>query len=976
MNRTPQGNRYKVWRLQNLGVSYGERYKKLGDVKDLEAGLQCDKASIELTAEDDPHRAQRLHNLAFSYKERYERLGELEDLEAALRYNQEAVDHTPEGDPERAGRLLNLGVSYSLRYQRLGDLKDLDGALQYFEASIALTPEKHPDQVLCLQNLAVSYTQRYQRLDDLKDLEAALQYHSTTLDLTPEDHPNKAERLWNLSISYNYQYQRLGDLKDLQKTLHYRQTAVGLTPTGHPDRAQYLMGLGGSYSHRYQMLGDLKDAEMCFLYVQTAMELMPEDHPKRLQCLQGLSVSHTHLYQRLGDLNDLEAALQYDLAAVNLTPEDHADKARNLYNLALSYTHRYERLENLEDLEAALRYGQAAINLIPQDHPDKSQHLQNIAVCHTSRYQRLGDPRDHEAALHYGQIALKIVPEDHPYRGLYLQNLALAYIDQYKIFKEPSVLKLIHSYFEDSLGLMTSATDISWQHLMKWVSFATEFCPEDAVTAFRGAFHLLPQIVWIGHSITTRHDAVRRLDIAQLTSTATRTCISLADFESAVEIMEQGVGTIYQQMLQLKTPVDELPFDSEQAQALQQLSVKLYTQGSDPSMNLVIQRNDLIKQIRKQPGFELFLRPKPYDVLCKAAQGGPIVILNSHKDGCDAIIILDPTSDPVHVAFPNVTVNLLVSHRVMLDKLLGHKARGSSASTRLFGYPEGFLSATEQYKNMLLWLWNNIVDPVYQALKLVSNIHNVSKHRLWWLPTGAFAGLPLHACPPEDQSDRFIHSYTATLGSLLEAYAKKPKGNSYKLGVVGVMQTDSRGTNYLKGVEQEVDTISYAVGSLNVNCLKGKQATVDAVKKQLQTCSWLHLACHGKQDLIKPTKSHLLLYGGNLELGTILQMPLSNAEVVFLAACQTAMGDSKLVNESFHLGGGFIAAGFQGAIGTLWSMADEDGPLVAKLFYSHLFRSDHHPQASEAAKALDNAIKELKKTVSYERWIPFIHIGI
>ncbi|KAJ6509604.1 hypothetical protein DFH09DRAFT_942531, partial [Mycena vulgaris] len=104
-----------------------------------------------------------------------------------------------------------------------------------------------------------------------------------------------------------------------------------------------------------------------------------------------------------------------------------------------------------------------------------------------------------------------------------------------------------------------------------------------------------------------------------------------------------------------------------------------------------------------------------------------------------------------------------------------------------------------------------------------------------------------------------------------------------------------------------------------------------------QDCSRVHLACHGKQDLLKLTKSHLLLYQGVLELEAMLQRPLSNAEFVFLAACQSAMGDFPLINESFHLGGGFTAAGFRSAIRTLWSMNDRDGPLVAEEVYSHLF---------------------------------------
>jgi CHAT domain-containing protein len=183
--------------------------------------------------------------------------------------------------------------------------------------------------------------------------------------------------------------------------------------------------------------------------------------------------------------------------------------------------------------------------------------------------------------------------------------------------------------------------------------------------------------------------------------------------------------------------------------------------------------------------------------------------------------------------------------------------------------------------------------------------------------------------------------------------------------------------NYLKGVEKEVEKILSIIPKSQIDCVEGPQATVDAVTHQLQTCSWVHLACHGKQDLIDPTKSYLKLYGGSLELDTILQMPLSDAQFVFLAACQTAMGDSVLVNESFHLGGGFIAAGFRGAIGTLWSMNDSDGPLVSEIVYSHLFRNGGQAEASDAAEALQMAVNKLKaQNVAYERWIPFIHLGV
>ncbi|KAJ7751785.1 CHAT domain-containing protein, partial [Mycena maculata] len=309
-----------------------------------------------------------------------------------------------------------------------------------------------------------------------------------------------------------------------------------------------------------------------------------------------------------------------------------------------------------------------------------------------------------------------------------------------------------------------------------------------------------------------------------------------------------------------------------------------------------------------------------------------------------------------------------------LEQLLNRcnaRTRGDSVSTRLFSHREGFRywKIEECFSELLTWLWDNVVDPAYQVLAS----HGIHSGRLWWLPTGSFTGLPLHACSPTNQ---FIHSYTSTLGSLLEARIVRTASVPYKVGVVGVTHTGPGNSYYLKGVELEVEKISSVIMEPNLECLEGEQATPDAVKNLLQNCSWVHLACHGKQNLREPIKTHLSLYNGMLELETILQMPLSNPEFVFLAACQTAMGDVDLVNESFHLGGGFIAAGFRGAIGMLWPMNDEDGPLVAETFYSHLFQDGKRPQVTDAAEALHLAVRKLReKKVPYERWIPFIHMG-
>ncbi|KAJ7442391.1 CHAT domain-containing protein, partial [Mycena galericulata] len=943
----------RAGRLQNLALALRERYLRHGDVKDLDTSLEMGAEAVALTPSGNSARAVQLHSHGVSLGIQYKRTGDLKYLEAALQIFREAVDLTPPEHPDRSPRLQDLGVSLEDRSHRLGDLEDLEAALQLFQEARDLTPPGHPNRPQRLQNLAASLRHRYERLGDLKDLEAAIHTDQEAVELIPFGHPELARQLGSLAVSLENRYQRLGDLKDLEAVLHLFQKAIDLTPPGHPDRPNGLHDLALSLGDRYRRLGDLTDLEAALRIMVEAVILTPSGHYHQLRQLQNLGGLLAQRYQRLGDLKDLKAALEIREEAVKLTPLGHPDRAGRLEDLGVSLTHRYQRLGESKDLEAALQSLQDAVDLTPPGHPYLGRLLNDLSTVLTDQYLRFGDLKDLEAALQKTGQAVELTPSGHPDQTGLLQNLGVSLTHRYRRLGELKDLEAIHTHYTQSFKIPSSTPENSWKQALNWAAFAAEFQPSDCIPAFQAAFALLPEMLWLGHSIVVRQSAIYRLDISGATSTAIQTCIDLAQLQTAIEILEQGLSTIFQQMLQLKTDVDVLP--PHQAKKLIELSSQLYSGTFTDPITIAEDRNKLLKDIRRQPGFEYFLLPKSYNVLRHACQGGPVVILNSHKDHCDAIILLKPTSQPVHVPLPIVTVALLKSQHGMLKELLGCcgvRYQGQSWFSRLFG------------RRLLLSI---------SQLIFSNPQHNIANGRLWWLPIGEFTGLPWHASAP---TDVFIHSYTPTLGSLLDAYAKKPTNTAPKLAVIAVTHTDSHKSNLLKGVREEVNKISSIVKAPQIQCLVGEQATVDAVKVQLQGFSWVHLACHGRQDQVDPTKSHLQLYGGKLELERILRMPLSNAQFVFLAACQTAMGDAGLVNESFHLSGGFIAAGFRSVVGTMWSMNDADGPTVAEILYAHLFREGQQPQASDAAEALQLAVNELKRQkVPYERWLPFIHTG-
>ncbi|KAJ7677112.1 CHAT domain-containing protein [Mycena polygramma] len=966
----PRNHPARAGRLQDLSKLFRQRYTKLRDLEGLEAALQADKEAVDLTPQNHPDYADRLWNLGVSFNEKYERLGNVKDLEAALPAMQEAVDLIPHNHPERAGRLQTMSASLRHRSRIIGGSSDLEAALEADQEAVALTQDNHSDHAVMLHSLGTSLMGRYQREGSLEDLETALEKIQQAVALTSPDDPDRGEVLKNLGVSFMHRYSRLGDLKDLEAALLAMQQAVDLTPHDHRDRAHRLQSLSMSFYHRSTKLGDLNDLEAALKAVQEAVDITPQTHPNRGLMLHGLVASLMGRYHRRGQLKDLEAAVHTTRELVALTPPDHPDRAEIMQNLGVSLIQRYRKLGDLEDLEAAVQAGKEAVALTPPDYPNRGGILQKLGVALRDRYKRLGDLKDLEAAVQVHQEAVALTPFEHPDRADRLQSLAIVLTSRFRKFRDPQDLPTIHMHYSDSFIQPSLTPEISWCNALQWASFSQKFDPVYCIPAYMVAFRLLPEILWIGNSIPARQEVIHRLDIAQATSKAVHACIQQSNLPAAVELLEQGLATIFQQMLQLTPQLKNVP--PHYARDFQALSLQLYNGTPENVITVVEDRNKMLDDIRKTPGCEDFLFQKPYNVLCGASQGGPVVILTSHPKQCTAIIIQNPTTQPFHVPLPNTTLALLKSQQASLKLLLGRCNVRSRGQPRLFGRPEGASSkpVPECFDAILTWLWTNIVDPVYQALKSCG----ISTGRLWWLPTGAFTGLPLHASPPTDE---FIHSYTTTLASLLDAYAKKPRIPP-KLAVVGVTHTDSKGSDYLRGVDEEVKNIMSIVKEPPVHCLLGKNATVDTVKDELQQCSWVHLGCHGIQSPGDPAvKSHLKLYEGDLDLETILRLPLPNAQFVFLAACQTAMGDAKMINESFHLGGGFMTAGFRSVIGTMWSMNDSDGPVVAKIVYSHLFRRGTEPQASDAAEALQLAVRELKKMkVPYERWVPFIHMGI
>jgi CHAT domain-containing protein len=255
-----------------------------------------------------------------------------------------------------------------------------------------------------------------------------------------------------------------------------------------------------------------------------------------------------------------------------------------------------------------------------------------------------------------------------------------------------------------------------------------------------------------------------------------------------------------------------------------------------------------------------------------------------------------------------------------------------------------------------------------------------------WCLTGSLTFLPIHAAGLYDTKEQpkifnyVVSSYTPTLTALLSAKRRHPE-SSEAVRLLTISQPATPGQCQLPGTVNEVDTIQTLqtqTRQLRIIRLDDQEATVAAVLQHMQECSWIHLACHGIQDADNPTNSAFLLVDNPLTLREIMKQSFSHTELAVLSACHTAKGHSKLPEEAIHLAAGMLIAGYGSVVGTMWSIQDDDAPIVAEKFYKCLLE-EAGGDSRRAAYALHDAVahlREVRGEDNFASWVPFIHLGI
>ncbi|TFK16512.1 hypothetical protein FA15DRAFT_650851 [Coprinopsis marcescibilis] len=395
---------------------------------------------------------------------------------------------------------------------------------------------------------------------------------------------------------------------------------------------------------------------------------------------------------------------------------------------------------------------------------------------------------------------------------------------------------------------------------------------------------------------------------------------------------------------------------------------------SETLYSLSQQRERLLAKAREIDRFQDFLLPPSFDSLCAAARNGPVVFLNASEYGCDAII-MRPGGELQCVSL-GVELAMLQTLRIASQQLGQQQIKRRPGTETL----------DDDFRFLLGSLWTLVVKQVIDCLHLSKTEEPC---RLWWCATGVFSFLPIHAAGlysqtggPEDALFQYaISSFIYTPQDIISP----PPALTSDFKMVAVIEpTSGSGYNALPMTKVELQKLQMRIPARD-NLIEhvGKRTDpikLDDVLSSLQECSFAHFGCHGIQHSTNPLASALVLSGGRLTMEKVIQKcQASNGSLAYLSACQTAKSDEERPDEALTLAATMLFAGFRGVVGTMWSISDNDAPVIADAFYAHMFRhgTERPPDATEAAYALHLAVQKIRDGgAKFWNWVPYVHFGI
>ncbi|KAG9092431.1 hypothetical protein FS749_015751, partial [Ceratobasidium sp. UAMH 11750] len=665
--------------LNNLGSLYRTQFDRLGQLGDVNHAISLHSQAISRAGQLKGDLPRFYAGLGEAYEARYGRLADLDDIQSAIQTHQHATFLAQKYGYEEARCLLNLGGSYRHRFERLGNVADIEKAIGCLLEAVEHASNDEVENATYLSELAVTYRVRYEHLGILEDINESISRHDQSLALLPDNHSLRPLFLFRLGQALEARGCHSGKLEDIDSAITCHLTAISFLQDDHEyhDYRINLLdsGLGSAYESRFDRLGDRSDIDKSVTHRMMAVRLTPNDHSYLPARLMGLALSYISRHQRLGELRDIDEAISLQLRAISIIPDDHASKPSFLDSLGIAYMRRFEQGSDEADLDQAILSQLQSVTLqSTAEGQELPLALTNLCASYIRRFKLHEKLDDINKAIEAGVRARALAPDDDV---ILLSNLGNAYKLRFGSLEDSNDLNMSIDAYSTAALLPTSNPSFRYHTAREWAQLSSLHQLPSALPAHQRVMELLPQVVWLGTSVQHRYRDISALggSVAEAVSAA----IEWENYELALEWFEQGRSIVWKQTLQLRTPLGQLrDINPELAdriesvgraldRAMKPQSVGVAMEMGVPAAERSAQRHrqlaqeweNLMDDVYETLGEGNPYRPRKAASLVRAARTGPVIGINVHAYGCDALVVKPDSTSVACVPLPSLSLEKL-----------------------------------------------------------------------------------------------------------------------------------------------------------------------------------------------------------------------------------------------------------------------------------------------------------------------------
>ncbi|RFN45620.1 tpr domain-containing protein [Fusarium flagelliforme] len=892
---TASGDSFKLFEhLYQLGLLSSHMYRFHGDIDDLAEATDRLKQSLQLCPSEHPERLVRLSQLGQNMLDKFLKGNNPDDLDQSILLAREVLNAASKGTLPYLTFVSDFIHRLHKRYETSKQRKDLDEAIDIGKSHHSIMIGNEPFRLEMLKRYVDCLLDRWWVLSDREDMNDAIRIATLAVAEISDNDPAKGEWLTVLGDGLFYRHVHTHDMEDLEAAISNGRQAVHMLRDGSEASLSASILLAKCLKKRYERLGVFSSLTEAAKYAEKALEVALDSFPvheavclAKVTQISSLALKDGSIIDNAAGLDAASGLISLHRLTVKHTPKGHIEWPTLVSGLSTLLHRRFKISDDINDLNEAIVEAREAVDALGENEQQRARFANAAAGLYKERHALSGDIHDRDEMVSLFNLSLNQTQS--PVR----ERLTAA------------KLLILHHCREEEKA---QAFDIA------------EF-----------AVGLIPHLVMRSLRVSDSHELLH--DVGGLSSEAAALALRLGrDPFYALDLLEKGRGIVSSYLDQLNTDIRSLDkVAPELTERFSYLRDKIRRNAD--SNNLVksdrekpryagsrfetgIEFDELLADIRKQPGFEHFLLPATKSEVMQAAIFGPIVVINAAFSGCDAILV---EHYQIH-SIPLPGLDLVTVGRYIT---------------------EGRMSSPEA----LEYLWHSLASPVLNSLGLSQVPDNDEWPHIWWVMTGLLLTAPVHAAGLHAERsgqtvvDRVISSYHTSVQSIIRTRKRDcPDFKNPTATLIGIEFTPGLGR--LHDVPEEISVVREACRSMSIG-FKEPELGKDRVLEELMNSQIFHFAGHGVADRKDPLKSYLHIAeerSRSISVADLLEFDLQGKFpfMAYLSACSTGQIEGGLMDESTHIVGAFQCAGFRHVVGTLWEVEDKVCVDMARIIYQAL----------------------------------------